>query len=94
MGFGTVDPDVSGKKFLPGLTEAANSDGLLINATVLAMLAFAEDWSTPFVGSESGADWTPGIWSPTETALFQENENYSATAIPAYQRRRKRGVGA
>lgn len=89
----TTDPDVSGKKYLGGLTEAHNTDGLL-NATWLAASAlFAIDWATDFVGGTSGADWEPGIWSPTESLFFNMSGTVLIPAIPAYQRRRKDGIG-
>lgn len=94
LGFWTTDPDVIGKKYLPGLTESVNSDGLLTAPAVTAMLAFGLDWVLPFAGAVSTADWVPGIWSPTQKDLLWGSGSYSASNVPAYQRRRKRGVGA
>lgn len=90
---GSSDPDVQGKKYWAGFTENAAVDGLWVAAQLVIFLAMAEDWVTPFTGSVSTADWVPGIWSPTETNFFPSNENILATAIPAYQRRRKQGYG-
>lgn len=88
------DPDVQGKKYLGGFTEASLTDGLVIPGLLTLMLAFAADWVTEFTGSVSAATWTPGIWSPTGSVIFDCQDSISASAIPAYQRRRKRGVGA
>lgn len=89
----TVDPDVQGKKYIPGLTDDANEDGLFSAGTLVSLLALAADWYTPFVGGASGATFTPGVWSVLGS-LFQAGvDHISATAIPAYQRRRKRNVG-
>lgn len=88
------DPDVQGKKYLGGLTESGITDGLFVGAVLTAMLAFAADWVTAFTGAVSGATWTPGIWSPTGNVIFDCGSSITASAIPAYQRRRKRGVGA
>lgn len=91
---GTTDPDVQGKKYIPALTIDSVVDGLYTAGYLVAALGFAEDWDTPFVGSESGADWDPGVWSPTAKDIFLSVGNYAVTAIPAYQRRRKNNVGA
>lgn len=90
---GTSDPDVQGKKYWGAFTENAAVDGLWVAAQLVTFLAMGDDWVAPFVGAVSGADWTPGIWSPTRTNFFPSNENLIATSIPAYQRRRKQGYG-
>lgn len=87
------DPDVQGKKYIPGLTESGLTDGLFTAGTITALLNFATDWYTPFVGAGSGGTFTPGIWSVVGL-LFQAATDHVATStIPAYQRRRKRNVG-
>ncbi len=89
----TTDPDVQGKKYLPGLCEGDIVDGLIAGGVLTNMLAFAADWFTPFAGGTSGATWTPGVWSVIGS-LFQSGvDHVAANAIPAYQRRRKRNVG-
>lgn len=90
----TTDPDVQGKKFIPGFTEAHNVDGAWGSTTLTSMLAWAASWVTPFVGATTGATWTPGIWSPTRGTFIPASGTVIAKAEPAYQRRRKRGVGA
>lgn len=89
----TTDPDVQGKKYLPGFTEAENSNGLFSAGTLVNLLAVAADWYTPFVGAASGANFTPGVWSVVASALLDGVDHVAANAIPAYQRRRKRNVG-
>lgn len=89
----TTDPDVNGKKYIPGLAEGSIGDGL-INAPVVAnLVSFGVEWLTQFVGGVSGATWDPGIWSPTRTNLFVMSGTLIVSNIVAYQRRRKRGVG-
>ena len=90
---GTTDPDVQGKKYLPGLGEASADDGLWGSSVLGVIGDFADDWLTAFVGGTSGADWQPGVWSPTNTNFFAADGTAVIPAIPAYQRRRKRGVG-
>lgn len=89
----TTDPDVQGKKYIPGLTTSSILDGLWSAAFLVQMLAYAADWITPFVGATAGADYDPGIWSPTEKDIFLAVDSISANGIPAYQRRRKNNVG-
>jgi len=89
----TTNPDVQGKKFWAGLCEGGTTDGVFSGGQLTTILAMTEDWVTPFTGSTSGASWVPGIWSPKLTTLFHWDASYSVSAIPAYQRRRKQGVG-
>jgi len=89
----TEDPDVQGKKYIAGLPESTTDDGLFISAALTGLLAFGADWWNPFVGSATGADFTPGIWSVAQTAFKEAVEHVASTTIPAYQRRRKRNVG-
>ena len=89
----TTDPDVQGKKYIGGLTEGSLVDGLWSGGDLVLLLAFAADWYTPFVGASTGATFTPGIWSVAQTAFLAAVDHVAASAIPAYQRRRKRNVG-
>jgi hypothetical protein len=89
----TEDPDVQGKKYIPGLTETATTDGLFGSGTIVNLLAFAADWYAPFVGTASGADFTPGVWSVVQSLLIPAVDHIATSTIPAYQRRRKRNVG-
>lgn len=89
----TTDPDVQGKKYIPGLTESAITDGLYGAGTITNLLAFALDWYTVFVGATSGATFTPGIWSVVGSIFRAAVDHYATSTIPAYQRRRKRNVG-
>lgn len=89
----TEDPDVQGKKYIPGLTEASIVDGLITSGLLTNLLAFAADWYLPFVGATTGATFTPGIWSVVGAVFQAAVDHFSTTSIPAYQRRRKRNVG-
>lgn len=89
----TINPDVSGKKYIGALTEAAVTDGLFTAGEIIAAAAFAVDWFTDFTGAASSADFDPGVWSPTREAFFTMGDVAIIPAIPAYQRRRKNGVG-
>lgn len=89
----TSDPDVNGKKYLPGSTEAGVDEGLWSTAELVDYAAFAVDWVTGFVGATSGASFFPGVWSPTNLAYYSMSGTVIIPTIPAYQRRRKQGVG-
>lgn len=89
----TEDPDVQGKKYIPGLTESSVNDGLFNAGVLTDLLAFAADWYLPFVGAASGGTFTPGIWSVVGKLLVEAVDHIASSAIPAYQRRRKRNVG-
>jgi hypothetical protein len=89
----TTDPDVNGKKYLGGWVEAHATDGLWTPSALVYIANFAVEWTTGFVGGTSGADWVPAIWSPTRTNAYALNGNVVIPTMPAYQRRRKRGVG-
>lgn len=89
----TEDPDVQGKKYLPGLVETGATSGLWDSGIITALLALAADWYTPFTGGTSGATWTPGIWSVVGLLFQAAVDHFATTTIPAYQRRRKRNVG-
>lgn len=89
----TTDPDVQGKKYIPGLCEVGLTDGLWVATTITNLLALAADWYTPFVGAASGATFTPGIWSVVGKVFKAGIDHVATSTIPAYQRRRKRNVG-
>lgn len=89
----TTDPDVNGKKYVPGFTEGSSTDGTWSAGTVTLMADWADEWTDTFTGGTSGADWVPGIWSPKNTNFFAFSGSYVIPTEPAYQRRRKRGVG-
>jgi len=89
----TSDPDVNGKKYLAGTTEAYNNNGSIESALLTDVAAFALDWVTGFVGATSGATFAPGVWSPTKTMFYAMSGSVIIPTIYAYQRRRKPGVG-
>lgn len=89
----TTDPDVSGKKYIPGLAEGSIGTGLLNAPFVATAVSLGIDWLTEFVGAVSGATWTPGIWSVKNSDLYVMSGTLIVSNIVAYQRRRKRGVG-
>jgi hypothetical protein len=85
---------VQGKKYFPGMSEGSQTAGLWI-ATVLSHLAsVAVEWISGFNGlTDSDSHWYPGVWS-LKTLSFQSfGTSGQIPDVPAYQRRRKAGVG-
>ena len=89
----TTDPDVQGKKYLAGMTDASVLSGNIGSGVLTSMLGFGADWITAFAGGTSAATWTPGIWSVAGLIFKAAVDHYAANGIPAYQRRRKLNVG-
>ena len=90
----TLDPDVQGKKYLGGLTDVEALGGLWTATALTAVSLFAGDWVTAFVGATSGASFTPAVWSVAGTVAKALDGSITLPTVPAYQRRRKRGIGA
>lgn len=80
----------SGKKFFPYWTEASNADGLWLAASLARLVLAAAAYLLDF-GGVGGSDWTTGTW--TLAKGFRELVSSAARDVPAYQRRRKPGVG-
>lgn len=89
----TEDPDVQGKKYIGAITEAHLEDGLYSASLLVQALAFGADWLLPFVGAATGATFSGGVWSVVGLLFEAAVDHISTSAIPAYQRRRKRTVG-
>lgn len=89
----TTDPDVNGKKYIPGLAEGSIGSGLINAPFVATAVSLGVDWLTQFTGAVSGATWDPGIWSVKNSDLYLMSGTLIVSNIVAYQRRRKRGVG-
>lgn len=90
----TIDPDVSGKKYFAGLTEAACTDGSWVAGVLTTLAAVAVDWYTGFTGTLTTATWAPVIWSVVAKTPYVMTGAVTIPTEPAYQRRRKRGIGA
>lgn len=87
----TVDAHARGKKYLLPFIETYLGSGSWTAAAVTALLAYAADWVATYIGTH--AEWAPGIWQESTGTFKQFNGTYSSTNVPAYQRRRKVGVG-
>ena len=83
---------VVGKKFWPIATEGDLIGGTWIAGYLTLIDNANAKWIAPFTGA-SGVTWDPGVFSRV-AALFRPFTEAASSAVPAYQRRRKRGVGS
>lgn len=85
---------VMGKKYLPGLSEVAQTAGLWVGPVLAAMLQSCLEWVDHFAAlSDPTSEWYPGVWSLKAVGFRIFAAHIAARDIPAYQRRRKEGVG-
>lgn len=89
----TMDPDVQGRKFLPGFVETTAADGALTAPALADLANFGTGWITPFVGAATGGDFVPVVWSVAQKVAKIMNGVYILNGQMGYQRRRKPGVG-
>jgi len=86
---------VIGKKYIPGLQESCTTAGVWIAGVLSALADMASVWLLPFE-SLTGPNtlYVPGVYS-TKTTSFQDFQAETRIPnVPAYQRRRKAGVGS
>ncbi len=85
---------VIGKKYIVGLAEAGQTAGLWVAGVLAAMLQSAIHWIGPFQSlADVDSFWTPGVWSAKALGYVPFAAAISTRDVPAYQRRRKAGVG-
>ena len=89
----TVDPDVTGAKYIAGFGETSALDNDWTAALLTVLAAAATEWTDPFTGATSGSGFIPGVWSVTNSAFYAFTTASSINVQVAYQRRRKPGVG-
>lgn len=90
----STDPDVSAMKYWAGLTEASQTEGSWVGATLTQMLAMNAIWLADDTGAITGANFNPGVWSVKNNSFFEFIDTHLVKGSPAYQRRRKPGVGS
>lgn len=93
----TNSPRHQGRKFFPGIaTYFLDSQGNLGNDWTVGMVTLGNALITPAtVGSLPDWSLVPGIWTPQQLGglVFRNFTGFALPNIPAYQRRRKYGVG-
>jgi hypothetical protein len=88
----TLLPRVQGRKFVPGFTETNLMDGKFGGGTIADVLDFME-WFYLTTHGEGDAVCDFGLYNP-ELERWTPAYAVAASAIPAYQRRRRIGVGS
>jgi len=94
VGAGTNSPFTRARKYIPGIAEGAIDGGTLSSAFFAALANYGAEWvSNQLI--ETGAQLIPKVLSTggPNIGTAKELTTYAATDIPAYQRRRKPGVG-
>ena len=89
----TALPKSRGSKYIPGISEDAITDGTFSGGAVINLLALAALYLLP-VETAVGAILQTGILSRPLAAFVEFIVEASTTDVPAYQRRRKPGVGS
>jgi len=88
----TIVPQVRGSKYIPALSENAVTDGILNAGAVAQMLLLLGDYLQDVVVTP-GNVLRPGVLSKREGGFLSFETGGVFSDIPAYQRRRKVGVG-
>jgi len=90
----TALPKTRGTKYIPGLGEGNLTDGILTVETLGDVALLFLDYISLYIGAVSGARYSPGVVSRTLTEFIEFEGGGYFTDVPAYQRRRKPGVGS
>lgn len=80
-----------GRKFLAGFGEGTTTDGLWVGSTLTDLGLAGDELLSDPVGVATGGDYTYGVVH--KSGAFVPYTSAIASSIPAYQRRRKQGVG-
>lgn len=89
----TDDPRARGRKFVPGVSEGQIDNGLFAAGATALFTVLLEAYIDSLTAG-SGSALVPGVLSLTDAAFKAFNGGGTTTLIPAYQRRRKPGVGS
>lgn len=90
----TTNPDVYGRKYWPGICEGFVADGYLVAGGADDFALAVGEWITPFTGAATGSDFTPGVYSLTDSTFYPFGDEATTNLLLGYQRRRKPGVGS
>jgi len=86
-------PQVRASKYLPGMAEGVIEDGEFNVAAIADLVLILAHWITPYNFAGGGTIFS-GVLSSKTTEFELLGDAGTVNSIPAYQRRRKRGVGS
>lgn len=89
----TATPGVRGSKYVPGISETMADNGVF-NATALAQIAFLLLDYLDTVNVSAGNNFFPVVRSTKLAGFPRLLTAGTLNTLPAYQRRRKQGVGS
>ena len=88
----TTEPRTIGRKYIPGVCEIDQMDGTWVAGMLTALAGFGDAWNNDI--TINGSNWLRvGVWSTVTKAVFRLSGVEVVLASPAYQRRRRPGVG-
>lgn len=82
-----------GRKYIAGISEALTTGGEFIAGALVDLAGYADLLTEVYNSGTTDADWQAGIYKKLG-AQFHPFIGWLVSAIPAYQRRRKPGVGS
>jgi hypothetical protein len=88
----STNPRSIARKYIPGFGEIEQADGTWLAGALTAMAGFGHAWSTERTISANN-DLVPAVFDTTLKIVHQLNGTEVVLAEPAYQRRRRPGVG-
>lgn len=88
----TTEPRTIGRKYIPGFGEGQQADGTWSGGTLTSLAAFAVAWGE-VIDQDEFHHLIPGVWTTKLKIVFEMSEASVVLADPAYQRRRRPGVG-
>ncbi len=89
----TALPKVRGRKYLPGLAEGTIADGIFNAGAITTLSALLVYYLASF-SPGTGLSFVPGVLSRSLEYFVAFNAAGLVNDVPAYQRRRKPGVGS
>lgn len=89
----TLRPKSFGRKYVPGMTELGTDEGILSAGVLAFLLTLLVETTTDIPVGIAGL-LVPGILSRVTSAFIEFTGGGLSTDVPAYQRRRKPGVGS
>ena len=90
----TYQSKTQGKKYFPGMSELAQTAGLWVAGVLAALANSGLAWISGFDSiADPTSHWYPGVWSLKSLDFQSFSPVTIVRDVPAYQRRRKQGVG-